>query len=1056
MRVDIKMQKNNKDKQQQDLGSKQQALREFNAFIQNVEKESGTTSSLSRTPRSDMAPPPEPIKGIKNPDGIVDVITFCEHPHFLNLRLTPWQRLILKLFYCGTEGNTHLTIDDTRTETCDGCVWQNNCHAAEMRAYDDIMAKKSIPYSYLPPENSPCLTCNRFSDDMRETKYGFLLRISLTDAIQAKMQILKDRPLIDNFLTEKDMFENDLEDEVREQIRGKIGLPFQELILVLGRRSGKALALDTPIITPDGWKTMGELNIGDYVFGSDGLPTKIIATSEIMTNNNCYELTFSNGDKIIADENHDWYIVDKWERKNSQRDGRRPVPKIKTTREIAESIYWKRSDGKKEHINSILINDALVYPYPVTEFPIEPYVLGTWLADGCKTNAVLTSADEEIVNNVASYGYDVHITNAKWNKYAYRISQGINSAPLLTKIKKNGLHKNKHIPEDYFRATIENRLNLLQGLMDCDGSVDKHGSCEYYSSDKRLAEDVYQLVVGLGIKATLREKAAKLYGRYIGQTYTVAFTPNPGIPIFRLNRKTERLAVVHKSDIGKIFITGAKLIDPVPVKCIQVSNFDQTYLAGKSMIPTHNSFMVSVIALYEVYRLLMMGNPQQRYSLLDFDIITILNVASSEDTAKSAIFDKIKNLVETSPYFSQYLGKAPTSLKIYFLTPADIEENERRGKMGMGSLDGTIVLQSGHSNSATMVGRTVFTVIIDEMAAMSTSSAETEGVDEALYSMLKPSLATFGMQGKMICISNPLGPQGKFYKLYQNSFIDKTMLMLQLPTWLSNPTVPKEFLESEQLKDPTSFNMHYGAQFGVTGASPFLPEWSVNEAFDRGSNKRRLEQGYSNIQYFAHLDPAFSSDNYTLAVVHIESMPRTLGADGKDAKSIVVDHMMVWRPRTGYPIDSSIVDDYIIDLSNRFKFAQISYDHWGSQASISKLMQYGLRVVQKQFSNSYQNLIFSEMFDLFTTGRMDIYNVNSLVEIDGQMMSLEECAECKKQMLTLQKRWRNNSTYKVEALKGNHDDFPDCIAAAGYEALKFKEYQRLAKPKSIYTGPRFR
>jgi len=335
---------------------------------------------------------------------------------------------------------------------------------------------------------------------------------------------------------------------------------------------------------------------------------------------------------------------------------------------------------------------------------------------------------------------------------------------------------------------------------------------------------------------------------------------------------------------------------------------------------------------------------------------------------------------------------------------------------------------------------------------MAKGGIESEGLDEELYAMLKPSLATFGMDGKMVCISNPLGPMGKFYKLYLDSFIDKTMLMFQLATWQCNPTVDQLFLKTQQLKDPENYDMHYGAEFGVTGASPLLPSWAVQAAFDKGYNKKRLEQGYPNIHYFAHLDPAFSSDNYTLAVVHLDIMPNMFTPDGKEMKEVIVDHMHVWRPKKGFPIDANEVDSYIIDLSTKFNFSQISYDHWGSIASVTKLKNYGLNVIQRTFSRNYQNLIFQEMYELFINERIQIYDTNSIVISNGQLISLEESSECRQQLLTLQKRWRSNNTYKVEALRGSKDDFADCIAAASYEALRHKEYNKLAKPRAVYTG----
>lgn len=81
-------------------------------------------------------------------------------------------------------------------------------------------------------------------------------------------------------------------------------------ISMQSRQTGKALDINTPILTTDGWKTMETVEVGDYVFGDDGLPTKVIFTSDIMHNRPCYKITFSNNEEIIADAEHLWVVND--------------------------------------------------------------------------------------------------------------------------------------------------------------------------------------------------------------------------------------------------------------------------------------------------------------------------------------------------------------------------------------------------------------------------------------------------------------------------------------------------------------------------------------------------------------------------------------------------------------------------------------------------------------------------------------------------------------------------------------------------------------------------
>lgn len=466
------------------------------------------------------------------------------------------------------------------------------------------------------------------------------------------------------------------------------------------------------------------------------------------------------------------------------------------------------------------------------------------------------------------------------------------------------------------------------------------------------------------------------------------------------------------------------------------------------------SFMVSIICLYEVYKLLMMGHPQARYPVMPQDSIGLLNVALSESQAKGAIFDKIRSLVFGSPYLVQYVGKE-TQLELHFLTPYDVSQNRRNAEQNKPLSTGTIQLRSGHSNASTLVGGTLWMIIMDEMAEM--AGDKDDGNDGDLYSKLLPSVATFGMDGKMVCISNPLAPVGKFHKLYKESFDDPNTLMFQLPTWLANPNIDREFLRKQLKKDASNYGMHYGAQFGASGTSPFLPGDYVDLAFERGIGRHRSEHGIPLMRYFMHLDPAYSSDNYTLCICHNEPMQgNKLGPDSKPLLRVVIDHIKIWEPKgPNHPVNVEEVDSYVLDLARRFKFVQISYDHWNSQGSITKLKGYGLNVVQRTFTGQYQDEIFQELYDLFISERVDFYNEDTREMKDGRQLNLKDATMSKHQLKLLQKIFRGKR-FKVEAVKGEFDDVPDAVAAAAYECLKDKVYNPTPKTRVMRLGGHFR
>lgn len=1000
--------------------------------------------------RAEVSPPPAPEKNKFNIDGMVDVVVFCEHPYFLNLRLTPWQKLILKVFYAGSPGNIHLKIEDEKTEDCSGCIWDYN-KKFEQRYYKSLLKEEEGGKNNLmPPENSPCLTCVRFDPKIREERYKKLNEEAIRGEQFEEIEALKARELVQMFQTEMDLLEDpQIDYRVRKQILDKFGRKFQELLLVLGRRSGKALDVNTPMLTTDGWTTMGDIKPGDYVYAPDGLPTLVTAVTEVMENRPCYEVEFSNGEKIIADEQHEWLTETKSDRKNVSR-GYHREPKVKTTKEIFESLGYIRKDGKTENNHSIKLAKPLNNKH--AQLPIDPYMLGVWLGDGTSSNGHITSNDFEIIEKI-SKETDFHPYKQKCNKYGYCMGKTVENKSFKEILRENNLLNNKHIPDVYYSASYEQRLELLRGLMDTDGSAMKSGRVEFCVCDFKLAEDVFKLIASLGMKTSFAESNAKLNGRVIGKRYRMCFTPSKDINVFYLPRKSKLMISSQNPCTERLFIKNVTPVNSVPVKCIEVAHKSHMYLAGRGLIPTHNSFLTAVITLYEVYRFLMMGHPQDRYPIMEFDIITILNVAVSEGQAKMAIFDKIRQLAESSPYFVQSIGKS-TQLEMFFLTDHDKEENRRRVERGQEPMVGTIQLKSGHSSASGMVGGTMAVIIIDEMAEMAPASAE-GGTDDELYDKLKPAISTFGRDGKMICISNPLGPYGKFYKLYEDSFEDNMVLMAQLPTWLSNPYIEQAYLDQQKKKNPSTYHVYYGAKFGSSGSDAWISDAHVKRAFEHIGRSRRAENGAPLTRYFAHLDPAKSSDYYTLVVCHAEPMESGIGPDGKPLQRVIVDHMHVWRPKgKNQPINSDEVDRYILQLATRFKFAQISYDQWNSQSSISKLTNHGLLAVNKTFDMKYKASIYGELYELFNDGRIVFYNQDTVYENNGVVEELLEVTECRKQFINLQRKF-NGKSFKIEALPGFHDDFPDAVAACAYETLKDKIYSTLPRTRSaMFRGLR--
>jgi len=363
------------------------------------------------------------------------------------------------------------------------------------------------------------------------------------------------------------------------------------LIFTGNAGTGKALCLNTKIPTPSGWTTMGNIKVGDKVFDENGGICNVTFATEVQYDRNCFDVKFSDGTVIIADEEHLWSTQTKNERKYSC------TGQVRATKDILNTLHQN---------HSVKVAGAL--DLDESELPIDPYVLGVWLGDGDSKRAYLTCVEPELVSHVEQAGCSMSPISSGTKAQRYGMGQGsrmghynrtseqyVDGDSLQCKIRNLGLLSNKHIPTSYLRSSIEQRTALLQGLMDTDGYIDhRTGSCEVVSSIYELSHDIFELVVSLGIKATMNESDSKVYGRVVGRRWRICF--NPGINVFRLTRKLEKINKNPRSTIKLRYIVSITPRETTPVRCIQVDSDSRLYLASDAMIATHNTHLACAIA----------------------------------------------------------------------------------------------------------------------------------------------------------------------------------------------------------------------------------------------------------------------------------------------------------------------------------------------------------------------------------------------------------------------------------------------------------------------------
>lgn len=396
----------------------------------------------------------------------------------------------------------------------------------------------------------------------------------------------------------------------------------RELFLLVPKKNSKALALDTLIATPTGFTTMGDVQVGDLVMAADGTPTPVICKSEVFTGRRCLEVEFSTGEVVLCDEQHLWVTDAHRDRERQQRDRRsEPAPSVKTTAEIERTL---KVPSGRYLINNHRTALAGALDLPEAELPIPPYVLGAWLGDGGTNGALITSGvddAEHLVRAIAATGHPARITRRDPRSNAVTISLASECRNVRgvyrfrTEAMKLGVFGAKSIPNVYLRASRQQRLDLVRGLMDTDGCISKAGQATFVTTQPSLRDGIIELIASLGLKPSVSEHRATFNGRDCGPCWRVQFWPFGDLVVFNLPRKAERqrsAQVRHSPRSRSRQIVAVREIESVPTQCIGVASDCHQFLVTRSLIPTHNTTNGALLMLTA---LLLNERPRAPYLL---------------------------------------------------------------------------------------------------------------------------------------------------------------------------------------------------------------------------------------------------------------------------------------------------------------------------------------------------------------------------------------------------------------------------------------------------------
>lgn len=969
--------------------------------------------------------------------GLVDIITFCEDSKYLGfmstsppINLTKVQRIILKCFYSGTEGNEKTSLS---------------------KAEEDWLT---------------------------------------------------------NWAKDKDKQKQQMIASVLDKHKRKV--PIYELILVLGRRSGKCRSKDDLISTTVGSITFRELlerklhgeNIGILTY-DERYKKRLTYDFSIWDNGikPCAKITTQRGIVEISSVNHPYLVWNDLDEKPKfiRLDELKPGQRIAIAK--STDLFGTKTIG---------INRAKI--------------LGYLLGDGgIKNEIIFTNRSEKILEDLQS---SIHEEFGDY-ELKYRAKTDYSIIKSSGKFKQNGSQKNdviewmkeiglygkdshtKFIPECILKTNKEEISAFLSRLFSTDGWASvaqsenkKIPQIGYCSVSEIMIQQVRHLLLKFGIHCIVHKRNSKLNGK-IFESFVLFITDSQSIEkfineigifskekqllnlkyhlelknrsynnhslktipngiwnyIYRIKKERKlknrditggetycgkRLRPKYSPCLEKIKEYGININDDYlqsvanadifwdKVKSVELVGdketvdltVENTHIIGGDII-SHNTMLASIVATYEAYKCLELYNPQEYYGLAPDNPIFILNVATAAPQARH-LYNEIRSRIRNGFYFRDKLNQEASSEEYsYLLTQFDKDTNEKLIRQGRDKelIKGSIIIQCGHSNSNSLMGSGIICLIFDELAYFNDGSGKTGGTK--VYSDLVPATKAFRHKdgtpaARIVEISAPAGKSGVFYSNYKISMEPEGehMMAFQFPTWECSPIIKsKQDLDTEFKKNEAEATVRYGAEFSATMTSVFFPPECIDECIDH--NSFCMEKGTPYHKYYMHVDPALTSHNYALIVLHQEIF---LDRESKERKrKVIIDHIRKWSPSPGKEVSITEVENYIIKLCSKFHIVSITFDDWNSASTIQKFRKKGLPVQKTSFRSSYKQLIYGELRDLVVEKRLSLIPDELLI---GEFKSLLY-------------RLVGNGFKIMPDSESEYptNDFTDCVAGAAHAAL---------------------
>ena len=363
---------------------------------------------------------------------------------------------------------------------------------------------------------------------------------------------------------------------------------------------GKCQSVDSKVLTPFGFVRMGDLKVGNIISGADGGFQTVEEIFE-QPEKELYRFIMADGTSVESSEDHLWVVRESRWKMSAQYV-------TKTTGEIIKDFERSKQPPKTGSPRNICfpVNGPVQFN-PKGRLRIHPYLLGVLIGDGCLRltgrRVGVSTPDSEIVDTIKGLGYNIYQTKSQ-----RKIDFFISDVQLFNDLKEYGLigklSYEKYIPEDYLYASMEDRLALLHGLFDTDGSC-SGSNIEYSTTSEKLAEQVAFLVRSLGYVCKVRSrvthftyKGAKKQGR---TSYRVTVSTDDRTFLFSVGRKKDafRFNAGHRGFVPMHYLKSIEKCGTSPCRCIRVSNPDHLYITD-DFIVTHNTYSMLMKFLYGI------------------------------------------------------------------------------------------------------------------------------------------------------------------------------------------------------------------------------------------------------------------------------------------------------------------------------------------------------------------------------------------------------------------------------------------------------------------------